>query len=64
MFTKPPISTKGLWWGMAYTVGAAGGWNLGDGHSSLSPQYGLGVDSKFSKGKFYLLGLIDRLDVL
>ena len=32
--------------GSSYSVGAAGGWVLGGGHSSLSPQYGLGVDSK------------------
>jgi hypothetical protein len=32
----------------AYSVGAAGGWVIGGGHSSLSPQYGLGVDSAFS----------------
>jgi len=50
--------------GIAYTVGAAGGWILGGGHSSLSPQYGLGVDSEFLQGKFQLLGLIDRVDVL
>ncbi|PVF95630.1 FAD-binding domain-containing protein [Serendipita vermifera] len=31
--------------GGCYTVGAAGGWVLGGGHSSLSPQYGLGVDN-------------------
>jgi hypothetical protein len=31
----------------SYSVGAAGGWVLGGGHSSLSPQYGLGVDSTF-----------------
>ena len=31
----------------SYSVGAAGGWVIGGGHSSLSPQYGLGVDSKF-----------------
>lgn len=31
----------------SYSVGAAGGWVLGGGHSSLSPQYGLGVDSIF-----------------
>ncbi|CAG8686784.1 9487_t:CDS:2, partial [Acaulospora colombiana] len=30
--------------GSSYSVGAAGGWVLGGGHSSLSPQYGLGVD--------------------
>lgn len=33
--------------GSSWSVGAAGGWILGGGHSSLSPQYGLGVDSKF-----------------
>jgi hypothetical protein len=33
--------------GTSYSVGAAGGWVLGGGHSSLSPQYGLGVDSAF-----------------
>jgi hypothetical protein len=33
--------------GSSYSVGAAGGWILGGGHSSLSPQYGLGVDSEF-----------------
>jgi hypothetical protein len=32
--------------GNSYSVGAAGGWVLGGGHSSLSPQYGLGVDSR------------------
>jgi hypothetical protein len=32
--------------GSCPSVGAAGGWVLGGGHSSLSPQYGLGVDSK------------------
>lgn len=32
--------------GHSTSVGAAGGWILGGGHSSLSPQYGLGVDSK------------------
>ncbi|KDQ07936.1 hypothetical protein BOTBODRAFT_192090 [Botryobasidium botryosum FD-172 SS1] len=31
--------------GAAITVGAAGGWPLGGGHSFLSPQYGLGVDN-------------------
>ncbi|CAG8760219.1 9747_t:CDS:2, partial [Acaulospora colombiana] len=31
--------------GGSYSVGAAGGWILGGGHSSLSPQYGLGVDN-------------------
>ncbi|KAG8815883.1 hypothetical protein FRC17_000558 [Serendipita sp. 399] len=31
--------------GTGYTVGAAGGWILGGGHSALSPQYGLGVDN-------------------
>ncbi|KAG8794101.1 hypothetical protein FRC17_008339, partial [Serendipita sp. 399] len=31
--------------GTGYTVGAAGGWLLGGGHSALSPQYGLGVDN-------------------
>ncbi|PVG02321.1 FAD-binding domain-containing protein [Serendipita vermifera] len=31
--------------GSSYSVGAAGGWILGGGHSSLSPQYGLGVDN-------------------
>ncbi|PVF95629.1 FAD-binding domain-containing protein [Serendipita vermifera] len=31
--------------GGCYTVGAAGGWVLGGGHSTLSPQYGLGVDN-------------------
>ncbi|PVF95632.1 FAD-binding domain-containing protein, partial [Serendipita vermifera] len=31
--------------GTSYSVGAAGGWVLGGGHSSLSPQYGLGVDN-------------------
>ncbi|KAG8815885.1 hypothetical protein FRC17_000560, partial [Serendipita sp. 399] len=31
--------------GACPTVGAAGGWVLGGGHSSLSPQYGLGVDN-------------------
>ncbi|KIM28701.1 hypothetical protein M408DRAFT_131429 [Serendipita vermifera MAFF 305830] len=31
--------------GSSYSVGAAGGWVLGGGHSSLSPQYGLGVDN-------------------
>ncbi|PVF95627.1 FAD-binding domain-containing protein [Serendipita vermifera] len=31
--------------GNSYSVGAAGGWILGGGHSSLSPQYGLGVDN-------------------
>ncbi|KIM28702.1 hypothetical protein M408DRAFT_131454 [Serendipita vermifera MAFF 305830] len=31
--------------GASYSVGAAGGWILGGGHSSLSPQYGLGVDN-------------------
>jgi hypothetical protein len=25
------------------TVGAAGGWLLGGGHSAISPQYGLGM---------------------
>jgi hypothetical protein len=33
--------------GTSYSVGAAGGWVLGGGHSSLSPQYGLGIDSAF-----------------
>lgn len=42
---------KDCGWGIAYTVGADGGWNLGGGHSALSPQYGLGVDSEFSKGE-------------
>ncbi|PVF95631.1 FAD-binding domain-containing protein [Serendipita vermifera] len=31
--------------GESYSVGAAGGWVLGGGHSPLSPQYGLGVDN-------------------
>ncbi|KAG8872832.1 hypothetical protein FRC20_008979 [Serendipita sp. 405] len=31
--------------GASYSVGAAGGWVLGGGHSALSPQYGLGVDN-------------------
>lgn len=31
--------------GTSYSVGAAGGWVLGGGHSSLSPQYGLGVNN-------------------
>ncbi|KDQ14537.1 hypothetical protein BOTBODRAFT_174716 [Botryobasidium botryosum FD-172 SS1] len=31
--------------GTSNTVGAAGGWLLGGGHSSLSPLYGLGVDN-------------------
>ncbi|CCA73609.1 related to FAD binding domain protein-Neosartorya fischeri [Serendipita indica DSM 11827] len=31
--------------GASYSVGAAGGWVLGGGHSNLSPQYGLGVDN-------------------
>ncbi|PVF95626.1 FAD-binding domain-containing protein [Serendipita vermifera] len=31
--------------GSSYSVGAAGGWVLGGGHSSMSPQYGLGVDN-------------------
>ncbi|KDQ07938.1 hypothetical protein BOTBODRAFT_192092 [Botryobasidium botryosum FD-172 SS1] len=31
--------------GAAISVGAAGGWALGGGHSFLSPQYGLGVDN-------------------
>ena len=31
--------------GAARTVGAAGGWILGGGHSAISPQYGLGVDN-------------------
>lgn len=39
--------------GASYSVGAAGGWVLGGGHGSLSPQYGLGVDSKFNKFKLY-----------
>jgi hypothetical protein len=43
--------------GSSYSVGAAGGWVLGGGHSSLSPQYGLGVDSEFS-----LIELISFLD--
>jgi hypothetical protein len=33
--------------GNSWSVGAAGGWILGGGHSALSPQYGLGVDSKW-----------------
>lgn len=32
--------------GTSNTVGAAGGWLLGGGHSSLSRFFGLGVDSK------------------
>ena len=31
--------------GADHSVGAAGGWILGGGHSLLSPQYGLGVDN-------------------
>ena len=31
--------------GQAFTVGAAGGYSLGGGHSALSPMYGLTVDS-------------------
>ncbi|KDQ07937.1 hypothetical protein BOTBODRAFT_38376 [Botryobasidium botryosum FD-172 SS1] len=31
--------------GACTSVGAAGGWALGGGHSLLSPQYGLGVDN-------------------
>lgn len=31
--------------GSASTVGAAGGWIAGGGHSPLSPVYGLGVDN-------------------
>lgn len=31
--------------GDANSVGAAGGWPLGGGHSYLSPTYGLGVDN-------------------
>lgn len=31
--------------GGSYSVGAAGGWILGEGHSSLSPPYGLRVDN-------------------
>ncbi|KDQ14470.1 hypothetical protein BOTBODRAFT_342903 [Botryobasidium botryosum FD-172 SS1] len=31
--------------GATSSVGAAGGWALGGGHSFLSPQYGLGVDN-------------------
>ena len=34
--------------GSARTVGAAGGWLTGGGHSAWSHFYGLGVDSKFS----------------
>lgn len=37
--------------GSSYSVGAAGGWILGGGHSNISPQYGLGVDSR--SNKFY-----------
>lgn len=33
--------------GHARTVGAAGGWLTGGGHSAWSNLYGLGVDSKF-----------------
>ena len=32
--------------GAARTVGAAGGWALGGGHSPLGYLYGMGVDSK------------------
>ena len=32
--------------GAARTVGAAGGWVLGGGHSPLGYMYGMGVDSK------------------
>lgn len=31
--------------GSSTTVGAAGGWITGGGHSALSPTYGLGVDN-------------------
>ena len=50
--------------GIAYTVGAAGGWILGGGHSSLSPQYGLGVDSKFLSKGVPPSWSDDRVDVL
>jgi hypothetical protein len=43
--------------GSSYSVGAAGGWVLGGGHSSLSPQYGLGVDSTLFLGIYNLLNL-------
>jgi hypothetical protein len=33
--------------GAALSVGAAGGWAMGGGHSPLSHKYGLGVDSAF-----------------
>jgi hypothetical protein len=46
--------------GSSYSVGAAGGWVLGGGHSSLSPQYGLGVDSESKfKASHYLIPLLD-----
>jgi hypothetical protein len=41
--------------GSSWSVGAAGGWILGAGHSSLSPQYGLGVDSKFDVAARHLI---------
>lgn len=34
--------------GHARTVGAAGGWLTGGGHSAWSNLYGLGVDSEYS----------------
>ena len=36
--------------GAARTVGAAGGWLTGGGHSPFANAYGLGVDSKRSTG--------------
>jgi hypothetical protein len=33
--------------GAARSVGAAGGWVLGGGHSPLAAKYGTGVDSRF-----------------
>jgi hypothetical protein len=39
--------------GSAYSIGAAGGWVIGGGHSSLSPRYGLGVDSTFPNPLHY-----------
>jgi hypothetical protein len=43
--------------GQSWSVGAAGGWILGGGHSSLSRQFGLGVDSMSTSFSLYSFSL-------
>ena len=40
------------------SVGAAGGWLLGGGHSALSPNYGLGASKSLDLTKLYSLWLL------